>query len=883
MCIHTHVLVPRAAATPAPPPSRGLRGWVTAPAGLVRLDGGGSSGSSSDRDGDLAASSQPSPSPSAAGVVTGGGDQSASDVIESAPPTDLPRSALVLEEENGDGSDDDGGGSSKTPVKMIVICCSCGFVLLAMGASFLWYLRRNVRGDLRRTGTDDGEGGRTKSGLRGWGGRRKEGSGGGGGGGGGSLPGRERNKSLTPGFPRAFMPISIPSSAWATVEDGGEDSGVEAINGTNPMFFSLTREGREELTRASWWGSKAVTGESDAEPGREGGVTGGGGGGAGLGERKISGSGSDSNSDSNSNSNSDSNSDNDGGGGGGGGGGDGDGSGSSFSSVSSSSYSGSFEKEPRRTKPGDTQDQHHPDDLPSPFAKLVPPSSPPPHRRSSTSSSVAPESDAGMPRAATPRTAPPRAATPRVATPRVTTRWGVDGRVGRSSSGSGSRSGSGGCSTASADLTLEIGRLGRSPAGDRPGISPAGTPATSKRESSTLGRSPAASSRITSGSSLGTPSTGRRESSALGRSPASSSRMTSSPGTPALLEASGLDFLHSRRPHHARPMLAGDTVAAAPRFRTSASSSPSPRTFSKKQRQRQRPAQAFSGGGRSRTSSLPPTPRSQSSSRGGGRRSADRRRPAAAVGTRGSSYSPPPSRKQGRRVTQLPRSSSKSPRPGWRGEAAGLGGGRYGGAGAGRKGEWYWGISHQQQQPQEGEEEEPPDSVCGSDFAGAGASISQAADELALASIVPAVRDAAALVAGLAKLAGEETAGLGTPVGGGGDHGRYRSGGGARERERERWVRWCGCVVQTLERAGQVLGQVRERDRESRDAQRSRSSMGLGLFFGAFVRCSYLLCGLRTLLPALRPFFMRSRFSSVFNDPATVENVHGDVDTEKTG
>lgn len=47
------------------------------------------------------------------------------------------------------------------------------------------------------------------------------------------------------------------------------------------------------------------------------------------------------------------------------------------------------------------------------------------------------------------------------------------------------------------------------------------------------------------------------------------------------------------------------------------------------------------------------------------------------------------------------------------------------------------------------------------------------------------------------------------------------------------------------------------------------------------MRCSYLLCGLCTLLPALRPFFMRSRFSSVFKDPAVAENVHGDVDTEK--
>ncbi|CAM9401903.1 unnamed protein product, partial [Scytosiphon promiscuus] len=46
-------------------------------------------------------------------------------------------------------------------------------------------------------------------------------------------------------FRRAFMPLSASSSAWATVEDGGEDGSVEQdIHRTNPLF-SLPREARE--------------------------------------------------------------------------------------------------------------------------------------------------------------------------------------------------------------------------------------------------------------------------------------------------------------------------------------------------------------------------------------------------------------------------------------------------------------------------------------------------------------------------------------------------------------------------------------------------------------------------------------------------------------
>lgn len=79
-----------------------------------------------------------------------------------------------------------------------------------------------------------------------------------------------------------------------------------------------------------------------------------------------------------------------------------------------------------------------------------------------------------------------------------------------------------------------------------------------------------------------------------------------------------------------------------------------------------------------------------------------------------------------------------------------------------------------------------------------GAAVAQAAEALALAAVVPAVRDAAGLVAKLARLSAEEV-------------GPRLSGGGGSAKRRGRWVRWCTAVVQTLERAKRVLGQVRER------------------------------------------------------------------------
>lgn len=92
---------------------------------------------------------------------------------------------------------------------------------------------------------------------------------------------------------------------------------------------------------------------------------------------------------------------------------------------------------------------------------------------------------------------------------------------------------------------------------------------------------------------------------------------------------------------------------------------------------------------------------------------------------------------------------------------------------------------------------------------------------LTVASNVPAVRDAAAVVAGLAKLAEQETAGPGSSGGGGSDR-SYRRGS-SREREREGWVGWCGSIVQALERADQVLGQVKERESERAVTHRSQS------------------------------------------------------------
>lgn len=77
----------------------------------------------------------------------------------------------------------------------------------------------------------------------------------------------------------------------------------------------------------------------------------------------------------------------------------------------------------------------------------------------------------------------------------------------------------------------------------------------------------------------------------------------------------------------------------------------------------------------------------------------------------------------------------------------------------------------------------------------------QAASALALSSTVAEVRDATALVAGLARLAEHEEDSK--AFGGRDDH--HNSAGA---RERGRWLRWCRSVVLTLERAGQLLGMV---------------------------------------------------------------------------
>eukprot|EP00903_Cladosiphon_okamuranus_P009809 g9324.t1 len=698
--------LPGITAVQAPPP-RGLRGLIPAPKDLATFDGdrGGGGGSDSTTN------------------VDPGETQQFHDAFTKY---STPSPALAPR-----GRPDDGSASRNEDngdfILIVAIVCSCAVLALSVGVAFYWCLRRKLGGD-----------GRTKEVV----------------GSDGSRPGRvRRDRSFPRIFPRAFLPISIFSSAWATAEDDGEDCSVEAINGTNPML-SESREAQER-GRASWSGSKAVSGESAAESGWEGGGAGAGTVGPELGERSDGGE-----SDS-----------------------DGDGS-----SNSSPENERGGDKRRGSLYPG----QHHRDDLRPPSSTLPVPSFPLPHRRIPSADRVAavtPESEAGLPRAGTRR---------------------IDDRIGRSS---------GGRDTASTNLRLELGRPGKSPSGDRPSSSP-GTPVAS-RESPKVANSPTGSRAICSFSQ----------------------------GTSAMLKASGLNFLKNSRRFSLRtsPVAeggGGGHIENAELYRKSASSPPSPRTLSRKQKLCKRSTQAFSREDRGRTSSLPPTPRSQCThengpapshlppdsrgnhhnhhhhhhhhrhhrrgTSGGGRCSADRRRPTA-VG-RGSSYSPPPSRQLGRRVTHVARTSNKSRRAAWRGESAGgveRGGGRHGGAGAGAgaggKGESYWGKPGVQQQQQT-----PAGSGSCSSSEGTGASIARAADELTHASIVPAVRDAAALVARLAKLAGKETAGPGVSSIGGGDRGHCRSS--SRDREQEGWVGWCRSIVQTLERAGQVLGQATAHD-----------------------------------------------------------------------